>query len=82
MSALVHWVKVASLFLEYFAEIWIGDVPFFIAVKVLEHLFDFLKSVLYSHMIEALLELVEADTIVKVDVKVTVGLGEISVLLS
>lgn len=71
----VNSVEVSSLFFRELAEIVVGDVTFLAAIKVFEDDVELINLELETHMVQALLELVEAHSVVEVDVEVAICFG-------
>jgi hypothetical protein len=71
----INSVKVSSLLLRELAEIVVGDVAFLTTIEVLEDDIKLVYLELETHMVQALLELVEAYSIVEVDIEVAICFG-------
>jgi len=72
---IVNSVKIATFLFRKATKIVVCYVALLTTIKVLENYVQLIYLELESHVVEALLELVETDTIVEVDIEVSVGFG-------
>lgn len=63
-----------SLFFTELAKVRIRNIAFITPVEILEHCIYLVDLIFDPEMVEALLELGKTDTVVEIDVEVTVGL--------
>ena len=78
--AVIDSIEVSSLFLRKFAKVSIGDESLVASVEVIENNLELADLEFDSHVVESLLELVETDSIVKVNVEESVSLSQSSEL--
>jgi len=78
--AVIDRIEVSSLFLRKFAKVSIRDESLVASVQVIENNLELADLEFDSHVVQSLLELVETDSIVKVNVKEPVSLSQSSEL--
>ena len=71
----IKWVQVSSSLLCKLREVSERDVLLLASVQIFENSVDLVDLVLDPEMVEPLLELIERDSVVEVDVEVSIGLS-------
>lgn len=78
--AVIDCIQVSSLFLRKFAKVSIRDESLVASVQVIENNLELADLEFDSHVVKSFLELVETDSIVKVNVEEPVSLSQSSEL--